>query len=136
DEDWMEAVLTNQIAAARLGEAQPPPLAPSPATIRVMLQSVNIATDANDDACHRNSWHATNTRDARTRSFNIKLMLRTLPVANRQWAWYPTAYPELAMRQCPVPGCDAIESKGHMNMCPAHSWKTHESRDFDPDLGS
>ncbi|KAJ1727410.1 hypothetical protein LPJ61_004582 [Coemansia biformis] len=23
-----------------------------------------------------------------------------------------------------------------MFMCPAHSWKTHESRDFDPDLGS
>ncbi|KAJ1727673.1 hypothetical protein LPJ61_004449 [Coemansia biformis] len=79
---------------------------------------------------------ATNTRDARTRSFNIKLMLRTLPVANRQWAWYPTAYPELAMRQCPVPGCDAIESQGHMFMCPAHSWKTHESSDFDPGLGS
>ncbi|KAJ1722363.1 hypothetical protein LPJ61_005937, partial [Coemansia biformis] len=50
----------------------------------------------------------TNARDACTRSFNIKLMLRTLPVANRQWAWYPTAYPELAMRQYSVPGCDAI----------------------------
>ncbi|KAJ2260726.1 hypothetical protein GGI01_002794 [Coemansia sp. RSA 376] len=59
------------------------------------------AASSNGTCTQKNSWCRTNARDSNLRGFVIDALFGLLPVALREWAWYPQSYPQTEWRNCP-----------------------------------
>ncbi|KAJ2498511.1 hypothetical protein GGH96_004235 [Coemansia sp. RSA 1972] len=107
----MEARLKEQLEKAA---GHPLPKAQVPET----LEALNwLAADASGTFARQNVWCKMSTRDTNIWGFVLEALLGNLPVAQREWAWYPLAYPEDKMQQCPR-GCAEPESQAHFFSCP------------------
>ncbi|KAJ1785603.1 hypothetical protein LPJ62_004161, partial [Coemansia sp. RSA 2167] len=111
EERWMEARLREQVekaASHSLPKAQ----------VRETLEALNwSAADTGRTFACKNAWCKTSTRDTNIWGFVLGALLGNLPVAQWEWAWYPLAYPEDRMQQCPR-GCAEPESQAHFFSCP------------------
>ncbi|KAJ2793608.1 hypothetical protein H4R20_006492 [Coemansia guatemalensis] len=121
EEQWMIATTQQQLEKAA---GQPLKRARVVETLEALNWS---AADASGGFTRKNAWCKTSTRDTNIRGFVLGALLGNLPVAQREWAWYPKAYPETEMRQCPW-GCAAAESQAHFFSCPRSRQARQEER--------
>ncbi|KAJ2812694.1 hypothetical protein H4S07_001222 [Coemansia furcata] len=89
------------------------------ADLKELLEALNwSAANPNGTWTRKNSWCLTNTRDSNLRSFVLGAIFGVLPVAEREWAWYPQAYQEPEWKMCPC--CNReIETQEHYFVCAA-----------------
>ncbi|KAJ2769597.1 hypothetical protein IWQ56_002488 [Coemansia nantahalensis] len=86
-------------------------------TVLETLEALNWAVVEGGLALARkNSWRLTSRRDSNIRGFVLGAMLGLAPVMERQYAWYPQAYPEAEMRLCPRE-CGEVETQRHLFTC-------------------
>ncbi|KAJ2452440.1 hypothetical protein GGI03_006772 [Coemansia sp. RSA 2337] len=71
--------------------------------LKETLDALNwSAASLNGTWTRKNSWCRTNARDSNQRGFIIGALFGLLPVALREWAWYPQSYPQAEWRNCPL----------------------------------
>ncbi|KAJ2806523.1 hypothetical protein H4R21_000830 [Coemansia helicoidea] len=113
---------TQQVARQWLADAAAPTAGPalvllSTRTVLETLEALNWAVVEGGLALARkNSWRLTSRRDSNIRGFVLGAMLGRAPVMERQYAWYPQAYPEAEMRLCPRE-CGEVETQRHLFTC-------------------
>ncbi|KAJ2026335.1 hypothetical protein GGI08_000286, partial [Coemansia sp. S2] len=70
--------------------------------LKELLEALNwSAANPNGTWTRKNSWCLMSVRDSNLRGFVIGAIFGILPVAEREWAWYPHAYQEPEWNMCP-----------------------------------
>ncbi|KAJ2770495.1 hypothetical protein GGI18_005206, partial [Coemansia linderi] len=87
--------------------------------LKETLEALNwSAADPEGRWIRKNSWCRTNTRDSNIRGFVLGALFGLLPVALREWAWYPWVYEESEWHTCPC--CHSeTETQAHFFICEA-----------------
>ncbi|KAJ2059610.1 hypothetical protein GGI17_004312 [Coemansia sp. S146] len=85
--------------------------------LKETLEELNwSATDAGSAWIRKNSWCRMSTRDSNIRGFVLGAIFGLLPVALREWAFYPQAYAQEEWKMCP--GCNReIETQAQFFAC-------------------
>ncbi|KAJ2251922.1 hypothetical protein GGI13_003576 [Coemansia sp. RSA 455] len=87
--------------------------------LKETLDALNwSAASSNGTWTRKNSWCRTNARDSNLRGFVIGALFGLLPVALREWAWYPQSYPQAEWRNCPLCHTE-VETQAHFFACKA-----------------
>ncbi|KAJ2046719.1 hypothetical protein GGH13_009292, partial [Coemansia sp. S155-1] len=86
--------------------------------LKETLEALNWSANPNGTWTRKNSWCHTNARDSNLRGFVLGAMFKVLPVAEREWAWYPQAYEESEWKMCPRCNVE-IETQEHYFACTA-----------------
>ncbi|KAJ2334210.1 hypothetical protein GGH91_005759, partial [Coemansia sp. RSA 2671] len=86
--------------------------------LKETLEALNWSANSNGTWTRKNSWCQTNARDSNLRGFVLGAMFNVLPVAEREWAWYPQAYEGPEWKMCPCCN-DEIETQEHYFACTA-----------------
>ncbi|KAJ2067711.1 hypothetical protein GGH13_005206 [Coemansia sp. S155-1] len=70
--------------------------------LKETLEALNWSTVEKDGIwIRKNSWCRTSVRDSNIHGFVIGALFGLLPVALREWAWYPHVYEQDEWRMCP-----------------------------------
>ncbi|KAJ2111226.1 hypothetical protein IW146_005504, partial [Coemansia sp. RSA 922] len=87
--------------------------------LKETLDALNwSAASLNGTWTRKNSWCHTSTRDSNLRGFVIGTPFGLLPVALREWAWYPQSYPQAKWRNCPLCHTE-VKMQAHFFACKA-----------------
>ncbi|KAJ2810127.1 hypothetical protein H4S07_002851 [Coemansia furcata] len=113
EEAWASARLVRHVRLAN-GDADI-----READLKELLEALNwSAANQNGTWTRKNSWCLTNTRDSNLRGFVLGTIFGVLPVAEREWAWYPQAYQESEWKICPCCKSD-VETQERYLACTA-----------------
>ncbi|KAJ2437888.1 hypothetical protein GGF42_008478 [Coemansia sp. RSA 2424] len=118
------ATATEPEPAPLPGPAPAPMPAPAPVDkyklermqAELYAKAINMARDKKGRRKDKNSHRTTNMADHNCRSFGIKVGYGLAATMDRQYLYWPEAYPETEMRQCPR-GCGQRETQAHMLTC-------------------
>ncbi|KAJ2812398.1 hypothetical protein FBU31_007602, partial [Coemansia sp. 'formosensis'] len=94
-----------------------PNVAITESDLKETLEALNwSATDAGGAWIRKNSWCRTSMRDSNIRGFVLGALFGLLPVALREWAWYPHVYVQSEWSRCPC--CHRhTETQAHFFEC-------------------
>ncbi|KAJ2458428.1 hypothetical protein GGF42_002073 [Coemansia sp. RSA 2424] len=103
--------------------------------LKETMEALNwLAEETNGTWTRKNSWCRMITCDSNIRSFAIGAMFGVLPVAVREWAWYPQAYEQNKWQICPCCHTET-ETQAHFFACEA-SHQVRGPGEEDDELGS
>ncbi|KAJ2714676.1 hypothetical protein H4R19_001605 [Coemansia spiralis] len=113
EESWTEERLLQQVRTAH------PEFSVCKPELDAMMRALSWYHGGDGRYAPKRSFGRTSDHDCTERSLGLKLLLGTLPVMQRQTAWYPEAYPEPEMRTCPKGHVrDAlVETREHFLEC-------------------
>ncbi|KAJ2813232.1 hypothetical protein H4S07_000843, partial [Coemansia furcata] len=113
EEAWASARLVRHVCLAN-GNADI-----READLKELLEVLNwLAANQNRTWTHKHSWCLTNMWDSNLQGFVLGMIFGVLPVAEREWAWYPQAYQESEWKICPCCKSD-IKTQEHYLTCMA-----------------